>query len=125
MQEVAVSPIRPYGAAQVRPSSPPSKSRAGVAAAAVSRHHPRPPADDGVPPSVPLVGALFNFAQPANLPPKYAAGGPPPPEMPAWNFERMYLTGRFLYNVSFDSSQPLNVTTPCLGDRVWRWCGGW
>ena len=88
LQDHTASPVRAYGGPQAKPASP---------------HRPHTShrlGDSGAQTSVDIVGELFNFTQPANLAPKYTAAGGAPPELPAWSHQRMYLNGRFLYNVS-------------------------
>lgn len=90
LQEVTISPIRPYGGPQMKSPNSPQMPKRLV--------HKQ--AEDSFQTSVDAVGELFNFTQPANLAPKFAAAGPLPAELPAWTHQRMYLNGRFLYNVS-------------------------
>ena len=84
-----MSPVKPYNPMQ-RGLTPP---RPRQPATPLRRLEPQP--------AVEIVGELFNFTQPANLAPKLAPGAPPPPELPEWNSQRPFLSGRYLWEVSF------------------------
>ena len=83
-----MSPIKPYNPVQGGGTPPRPRQPA------------TPPRSSEPLPAVDVVGELFNFTQPANLAPKPAPGAPPPPELPAWNSQRPFLSGRYLWEVS-------------------------